>query len=381
MIAGATLRLHAGPAVPEPLPLPVLEAVEQVTVTNQDGARSGFQIVLAAARDRGRGRDDVAVLHERTFRIGNRVQISAALAGREHVLVDGVVTSLALAPSADPGASRLTITGEDLLVLLDLVEVSLPFPCMTDALIATTMLATLAGHGVVPVVVPEPSALAPPPTEGPPHHTGTALGILNEMAQKWGYTCFLEPGPVRGASVAYWGPPRREGVPQKALTWRMGASGDLGSISFRSDGLKPQQVYGLVKDGTTGVTVPVAGLPYSHPPLAARPSFVENLPLLGVKRLADDDGGNVLAGLWRATGEVFRSSRAAVTAAGELDVAVHGDVLRARGLVEVRGVGESMDGLWYVASVTDTVARGRWKQAFTLEREGVGALARTVRSA
>jgi hypothetical protein len=262
--------------------------------------------------------------------------------------------------------------------MLDLVEVQLEFPGMSDFMIATVLLAPLVAFGVVPQVVPEPAVLVTPPTRSIPQRNGTFLAILTEMAERWGYTFHVRPGPSRGMSTAYWGPPIRAGVPQRALTWRMGAASDLGSISFQSDGTKPKQVFGLVQEERLNLPIPVIGLPYTGQPMSATPAYVGNLPFLGVKRLSDDEGGKVLAALWRATGEVFRSTKGAVTASGEVDVARYGRVLAARGLVDVRGVGRTMDGTWYVQSVTHTIARGSWKQSFTLEREGTGALRERV---
>ncbi|MBF0686750.1 MAG: hypothetical protein IR158_03140 [Cellulomonas sp.] len=378
MISGARLGIWVGPVVPQPLAPHLLGCVQQVSVVTQDGARSGFQITLVAGRDAETGRDDVPGLLDQTFRIGNRVQLTATLNGAPHVLMDGIITTHTLAPGADANSGRLTVTGEDLTVLLDLVEVSLPFPGMSDALIAGLCLAPLIGFGAVPVVVPEPALIMPLPTEKIPHHNGTFLGILNDLAQRWGYTCYLTPGPQRGMSTVYWGPPIRAGIPQRALTWRMGSAGNLGSISFQHDGTKPKMVYGLVQESRTNAPVPVVGLPFTGQPMATVPSWVGNVPFVGVKRMEDDESGDVLAALWRATGEVFRSAKGSVTASGEVDVASYGSVLTARGLVDVRGVGLTMDGTWYVQSVTSTLTPGSWKQSFTLEREGTVALSRKV---
>jgi hypothetical protein len=112
--------------------------------------------------------------------------------------------------------------------------------------------------------------------------------------------------------------------------------------------------------------------------MSAIPSYVGNAPFVGVKRLEPDEGGDVITALWKATGEVYRSNKAAVTASGELDVARYGDVLRARALVDVRGVGRTMGGTWYVQSTTHTITRGSWKQSFSLEREGTRALSSVV---
>ena len=64
----------------------------------------------------------------------------------------------------------------------------------------------------------------------------------------------------------------------------------------------------------------------------------------------------------------------AVTGSGQLDAVRYGHVLRARRLVDVRGVGASYSGRYYVKQVTHRLKRGEYKQSFSLSREGRGAL-------
>lgn len=375
---GAAITIHVGSAVPTPLAAELVPLVEQVSITHQDAGRSGFQLTLRVGRNATTGREDYRVLADRTFRIGNRLQLTGRLGVTTHVLSDGIITNVALTPSADPNGSRLTVTGEDLAVLLDQVEVSLPFPGMADWHVAGAILGGFAALGVVPHIIPEPSPLLPLPTETTNDKSGTFLGILDQMAQRWGYVFYVDPGPTRGLNTAYWGPPVRMGVPQRALTLGMGAYDNLSSISFTDDGTKPALVYGLVQEEHSNATVPITGLPYAGQPMAALPAYVGNAPFVAVKRLEDSEGGNVVAALWHATGQMHRANKAAVTASGELDVARYGTVLRARGLVDVRGVGRTHDGTWYVQSATHTIRTGSWTQSFTLEREGTGALADSV---
>jgi hypothetical protein len=61
----------------------------------------------------------------------------------------------------------------------------------------------------------------------------------------------------------------------------------------------------------------------------------------------------------------------AVTGSGSLDVRRYGRVLKARGLVGVRGVGAAFDGLHFVRSVTSTLQRGSFTQSFELVRNGL----------
>jgi hypothetical protein len=63
-----------------------------------------------------------------------------------------------------------------------------------------------------------------------------------------------------------------------------------------------------------------------------------------------------------------------VTGDGEVETVRYGNILRARKLVGVRGVGFSYDGLYYVKRVTHSIQRGEYTQKFSISREGTGAL-------
>jgi hypothetical protein len=81
----------------------------------------------------------------------------------------------------------------------------------------------------------------------------------------------------------------------------------------------------------------------------------------------------------QAQAETDKSTDAVVTASSELDVTHYGEILRARRIVGLRGVGYLHDGLYYVKSVTHKIKRGEYKQSFTLTREGLGSITSVVR--
>ena len=373
MFQGGQLALHTGIGVTRPAPVEVLEQLQQVTVTLDDAGRSGFQLAFNPGRDRQRGADDYPILRRLQLKIGSRVQITGVLNGRTHPLMDGIVTNHQLAPSAERGQSTLTVTGEDVTVMLDQQEFQLQLPAMPAFARVNLMLAPLAAFGVAPVVVPSPSDIAPLPTDSPPTIDGTFLSAINALAGEWNYIFAWRPGFVRGQSFAYWGPKVYVGMPQRALTYGMGGDDNVRSLSFTDDGTKPKLVYGFVKEERSGApVVPVFSLPYPFP-LEAVPATVGNLPLVGLQRLADDEKGDVVKAYARATAQHWQSMQGAATAQGELDTVRYGGVLKAQELVEVRGAGYTHDGAWYVKGVTHTIARGSWTQAFNLERSGTGS--------
>src|SRR5688572_6066398 len=127
-----------GPGLPAPAPKAVIDAVQSVQVTSGKD-KSGFQITLAVSKNSSLLK---TLLPAGFFDpITTRVIIVVTLGGFPHVLMDGVVTRQELSPSSEPGQSTLTITGEDLSVLMDVVEIKCPFPNMDDTLQAYAALA------------------------------------------------------------------------------------------------------------------------------------------------------------------------------------------------------------------------------------------------
>lgn len=374
MFAGGQLALHVGgPGVTVPAPPVVLDAIQQVSVTLDDAGKSGFQIALSLDRPRGSGDVDYPVLSGYSLRIGNRVQITAKLGSEEHPLMDGIVTNHQTAPSTEPASSTLTVSGEDVTIMLDQIEVQLQLPGTPQFARVNLMLAPLAAFGVVPTVIPPPTDLPPLVTDNPPNIDGTFLSAINKIAQDANYMFAWRPGFRRGQSSAYFGPKVHVGRPQRALTFGMGSESNVNNISFTDDGTKAKMVYGFVQEANSNVpSIPVVSLPYPLF-LEAVPATVGYLPLLGLQKLPNDTGGNVAKSYMKATAQHWASLEGAASASGELDTVRYGHVLKAQQIVEVRGVGWSHGGVWYVKSVTHTLTRGGWTQAFNLERTGFGS--------
>ena len=68
-----------------------------------------------------------------------------------------------------------------------------------------------------------------------------------------------------------------------------------------------------------------------------------------------------------------------VTASGEIDGLRYGGVLHARSTVDLRGVGATFDGRYYVQSVTHSISKGEYRQRFSIRRSGVYPLSPLVR--
>jgi hypothetical protein len=374
MLPAAVLTLFAGPMVPLPAP-DIVELLDSVSVSHSDEGRSTFQVVLRAMREFPTGLLDYPVLISQRVKVGTRIVLVLTVNAIPQVLMDGIVTHQQLNPGDKPGSGSITITGEDLGVLLDQVELRMPFPG-NDTALAYTLLAPYAAVGLTPMVIPPPTDTPPDPTRTLPHPQGTAWAILQQKAEQHGYAFCILPGPLPGQSLAYFGPRIPAVLPQRALTLKMGAADNVTNISFQHDGTASTQVIGLVQDDNPAATLPplpVFGLPMLTPPLAVMPSLYLNQPIVKTRYLEPTAGSNWARAQLLASAETTASTVKAVTASGEVDTARYGSVLQARQLVGVRGVGYSFDGLYYVKSVSHSIRRGEYKQSFQLSREGLGS--------
>jgi hypothetical protein len=374
-LLGTHLTMLIGPTIPIPAPPAFLEALESVEVSHSDAGRSGFQITFRA----GRSRTDVldyALLASPLLRPFSRVVLVVTFNVVPQVLFDGVITEQQLSPSNQPGASTLTITGEDVSAMLDLEEKSVEHPAQPELVIALKIIASYAQYGLIPAVFPPPSIDIPLPIERTPVQQGTDLGYLQQMASRFGYVFYITPGPAPLTNTAYWGPPVRAGAPQRAITINMGPNSNATIPNFRYDGLATTRVAGQVQDRRLNSTVPVQTFASTRLPLVSQPAWATQTNTR--TRQFRHSGLDTMQAYTRAQAETDASTDNVIRVSGQLDAARYEAILQPRGLVGLRGAGYSYDGLYYVQSVTHNIRKGAYTQNFTLTRDGLGSITPVV---
>jgi hypothetical protein len=365
-LKGINLTLMIGPGAPVPVPQMVLDALTSVEVTSKTNGPSGFQLKFTLDKN-----SPLNIL----FMLGAGVQIPlmrvvlyVTLNSSTQVLIDGVMTDHQLTPGSSSESPSLTITGEDLTRVMDYIDFTgIPYPCMPPEARVLLILAKYAFFGVIPMVIPSIMIDVPIPIERIPLHQGTDLQYVKKLADDVGYTFFMKPGPAPGASVAYWGPDIKIGVPQPALNMDMDAHTNVESLSFslNNDARTLPLLYIQEQYSKAPIVIPIPDITPLNPPLGAIESIPKEFPIInGGSKLTPIQA--VLIGLAKAVKKAD-----GVTANGTLDVLRYGNILSARGLVGVRGAGTAFDGLYYVSSVTHQIKRGEYKQNFTLSRNGL----------
>jgi hypothetical protein len=375
---GVRLTLLIGPTVPIPAPPFLVRNLESVQVTHTDEGRSGFQISFLSGRSGPQDLVEDPLLLSPLLRTFNRVILIVTFNVRPRVLMDGIITNQELAPGDQPGTTRVTVTGEDVSVMMDMEDRSAEHPAQPDMAIVSKLILRYASYGLVPKVVP-PKVIDPPtPVERIPVQQCTDLGYIEKLGRRNGHVFYVSPGPAPGVNQAYWGPPQRISVPQKALSVNFGSSTNVDSISFNLDALAPELVEGSVQDHRTNQNLPVRTFASLRPPLSAMPSWLVSFPKTRVSRFREVTPSAASA-FGRAQSRTDLSTDRTVTATGKLDAARYGDILEARGTVGLRGAGWSYDGLYYVKKVTHSLRHNEYSQEFTLTRDGLGSLTPVVR--
>ncbi|CAH8296404.1 hypothetical protein EV196_11148 [Mariniflexile fucanivorans] len=366
MLKGINLTLMMGTGIAVPVPKMVIDALTSVSVT-VGKTQSGFQLSFTIGKNSPLQH---SLLPNGFFDpIVTRVIIVVTINGKPDVLMDGIVTNHELSPSNQAGASTLTITGDDLSVIMDLVEYSMSYPSIPDNIKVITALAKYATLGVIPLAMPTNIPVIHPPTEKIENQYTTDKAFIQGLASRNGYVFYIDPGPLPGQSFAYFGPDISIPLPQSALSTNFDSLSNVDSLTFSLDGMaKKIKVYTIYDPATKKVPIPVPlpNINIVKPPLGARPVPVAKIETANEssKLAVDEAARDILSFL-------MTGSSPSVTASGSLDVLRYGKPLKSRMIVGVRGAGLTYDGLYYVDTVTHTIKEGSYKQNFTLSRDGV----------
>ena len=369
MASEITLSLMMWPGL-DPVPRAVMEAVTEVSVRTGAGGPtpSGFELKFATSK---LSQITTQLLPSGYFDPPTRVVIAATMLGATTVLMDGVITQQDVVPSDESGKSVLSIKGEDLTRMMDVIDFGalIAYPAMpAEARVALMVAKYVPLYQIVPLIIPSVLVDVPLPTDTIPQQSGTDLAYINTLAERVGYTFYLVPGPTPGMSMAYWGPKLQLAIPflatppPLAIDWD--GRSNVESLQFSFDGFKKTQFVVLVKidDIPVPLVVPVPDVTPLSPPLGQKdPVALKWTPLVG------------LSGYTPIEAAVIALAKAAdsanvISGQGTLDVVRYGSILPARTVVQVQGAGITYDGEYFVSSVTHTMKQGSYKQSFTLVR-------------
>jgi hypothetical protein len=364
-LLGIRLILLVGETIPLPASYDLMTSLTHVEVTNDADQGDGFQMTFALSKD---SLTSYSLLSGGSLDPFNRVVIGVLLGASPEVLINGVITHQQFSPTSDPGLSTLTVTGKNATVMLDLKETNQPYKNQPDFVIVNRILANYVQYGLLPPYQVTPTTNIPIELQRVPRQHETDLKFIERMAKRNGFVFYTEPLTF-GVDTAYWGPETHLSIPQPAISMNMGPSTNSPSIQFSNDALIPVGTEGSFVEPITKLSIPIPPLPSLRlPPLVS-----DATPAKRTVQLRDTANQDPAQAATSAVAAVTNSPDS-VRGEGEIDTVRYGNVLRARGLVGVRGAGFAYDGNYYVRRVTHTIARGTYTQRFTISREGTGTL-------
>lgn len=366
------LTLMIGPIVPVPVSKPIIEALTSVEIRSAAGEPSGFQLTFAFS-----SKSPLTTLLLLLGQVGPviRTIIIATVNGTPNVLMDGVIVNHQVTPNVETGQSVLTVTGSDLTAVMAAIDFTgIPYPAMPAEARVALIIAKYALFGMIPLVIPSVFMDVPIPTDRIPTHQGKDLEYVNALAENVGYVFYVEPGPAPGTNIAYWGPEIKVGAPQPALNINMDAHTNVESLNFSFNGASKVMPIVFIQNEATRVPIPIPipDIGPLNPPLGLIPPIPAQFNMM-----RNTANLNPIQAVALGLAEASRTSDA-VTGTGSLDVLRYGRILKARGLVGVRGAGQAFNGLYFVKSVTHKIKQGEYKQDFTLTRNGLVSTVPTV---
>jgi hypothetical protein len=375
------LSLLIGKSRPRAVPAFLMEVIDSIEVTHGDDGRSAFQIVLKVGRSflPSTGNEtlkDDPVLAEDLLEPFNRVIITITINSTTRILFDGFITYHEFSPSLEPGESVFIVTGEDVSVMMDLEEKSVEHPALNDQNIVTNIISQYAKYGLVANVKATSFSEQPLVNERTAVQLCTDFEYVRELADRHGFTFYITPGLVTGQNEAYWGPPQRKQAPLPALTVSQESFSNVESINLQYDALAAYKVTGQVQDRKSNQIQPISSLTSQRAPLSTEPALGKQAHTRTVQ--FRETARKATQSSSRAQAMVDKSQDRVVTVTGELDTSTYGNLLERGRLVDLRGVGYTYDGRYYIEKVTHRIQQGSYKQQFVLTREGLGTTIRQV---
>ena len=336
----------------------LINALQSAEVILSEDGKDGFELVFAVGQNNAANVFTFEKLQKEIAQF-NRVIISVIFGVIPKVLMDGVIVLQQFNPSSEPGKSTLTVKGEGLDVLMDLIQIQCPpdkWKGQSDDTIVSTIIGEYSKYKLT-------AKVASGETKDTRVQTNmTDLEFIKKLAEDNGFVFYIEPDNS-GSNIAYFGPAKRAGVqPQKPLLFNMAAHSNVKKISLSADALKTKTLEGNVQDPETGDNTEV---PKSDQKQESKK--FGSVSLVRKFKVQGDSSGKKIEDIYsKALAQANEEAKKPIIITGELDTIRYGDVLRARQIVKLQGLGEAFNDEYYVKKVQHTISRGSYNQNFTL---------------
>lgn len=208
---------------------------------------------------------------------------------------------------------------------------------------------------------------------------GTDWEMVQRLARRNGYICYLEPDPQTGQVTAHFKPRNLQDTPQPDLAL-LREGPNLKWLDLQAALTGPVRVVGAAIDPVRKRLVRGDGAPDLEPQGEERLGDAIESALTSVGASAAQallrDPFPLEAQLAALARGATDRALFAVEARGELDPTLYRGLLRARRPVLIKGVGRTFVGSYWVRAVRTTIEEGVISQTFVAERNALGLTGR-----
>jgi phage protein D len=300
-------------------------------------------------------------LDDERFRVWRRVAIAAGFESGIEKLISGYITHMRPVFNTEPNDCYLEIWGMDGSVLMDREEQLKEWTNKKDSDIVSEI---FSKYGFSPEV--EDTEVIHDEAVSTIIQRETDMQFLKRLALRNGYECYVD------GSNGHFHKPRISQAPQPLLAVHFGDETNVNHISFRVNGLTPADVEMFQIDRNNKEILDTA-IGSSRQPLLGGTGY-DDIPGAGIRK------GKVYIGMNTVTSHLemtslcegfFHKAEWFVLAEGEIPANLYGHVLKVRGTVTIKGVGETYSGVYYVTHVSHLFGASGYIQIFSAKRNAI----------
>ncbi len=300
-------------------------------------------------------------LDDERLRVWKPVAIHIGFESGMEELFAGYITRIKPAFDPDPGGCTLEIWGMDGSALMDREEKLKDWPNKKDSDIAAEIFGL---YGFTPQV--EATAVVHDEAVSTVIQRETDMQFLKRLALRNGFECYVE------GDTGYFKPPGIAAGPQPLLALHFGEETNLHSLAIDVNALAPANVAMFQIDRASKEILSAAAESSQQQSLGS--TDAAGLLANGMNPAQTYIGMNVVTNIPEMEAlcrGLFHQAEWFVTAEGEINANQYAHVLKPRGTVTIKGIGEAYSGVYYVCKVIHTITTGGYTQFFRAKRNGL----------
>lgn len=300
-------------------------------------------------------------LDDERFTIWRKVVVTAGVEDESRQLLSGYVTHVRPDFGAGLDQCSLQVWGMDASVLMDRTDQLKDWPNKKDSDIAAEV---FAKYGLTPQVTD--TEVVHDEKISTIIQRETDIQLLTRLARRNGFECFVD------GDVGHFHPPALDDSPQPVLAVQFGEHTNVTRFSVEVNALTPSSVAMAQVDHLNGEVLDAVAESGGRPALGAAPA--PDLLAPGMEAGRVQIGQTVTTGGQEMTllcqglydqGEWF------VTGEGEVSANQYGSILKPRGTVTIKGIGETHSGVYYVSHVNHVFTGDGYTQLFRVKRNAL----------